>query len=108
MKFPFMAGDNYIYSQESLDDLLKSVGLATDVIIESSGVTNKLRAAQERASEFEYDYFAESERFNSMTCEIQSVIEDMRANKGGTKKALADRLEKILDYYDQDYEYNFV
>ena len=100
MKFPFMAGKQYyIYSKESLEELLETIGLSSEIVVDSVGIKDKIYEVETTATYYQNQFYFENERFNSMTCEIQDVIEDMRANKGGTKKALADRLEKILNYY---------
>ena len=97
---PFMANDTYIYSEDSLLEYLKEMGLSKENLAPLFEVEEKeIFSLKEEIDSWERCCDSYRTDLYDVCNEISAITNLMREGKGGTKKNIADKIDNILRSY---------
>lgn len=97
---PFMANNTYIYSEDSLLDYLKEMGLCKENLAPLFNVEDEeISFLKEEIDSWERCCDSYRTDLYDICNEIFAITNLMRQGKGGTKKNIADKIDNILSSY---------
>lgn len=97
---PFIANSTYIYSEDSLLDYLKEMGLCKeDLAFLFEAEEKEILSLKEEINSWERCCDSYRTDLYDLCNEISAITDLMREGKGGTKKNIADKIDSILRSY---------
>lgn len=91
---------NIAYDRYSCEEYLSSLGMNKWDIQDFIDLLQTIDFVdwKQEAKEWELDSMQQFDKRNGLICDLQEVIDDLRAGKG-TKAKIADRIEALCEYW---------
>lgn len=92
----------FLYSHKMVDEHLQSLGYNLSELedhFSGCSANEKIEHYKEVAEEWELQSDTNYNNLIGMYNELEELVDKLREGKGGTKKQMADRMKKVMDYY---------